>query len=360
VLDLNQMLQHLVERRGSDLHIKVGSPPHIRVDGRLEPAPFDPVTPSDAEHIALSILPKERTDDFIAASEVDFAHSVGGVGRFRVNVHRQRGTVGVVCRRVPSEVPSVEALSLPSVVGRLAELSSGLVLVTGPAGSGKTTTVAAVLEHVNERQRANIVTIEDPIEFLFTDKQAIVSQRELGTDASSYADAMRRVSRQDPDVVFVGEISDADTAWAALAAADMGQLVVSTLPTTNATETVRRVIELFPPHRQRQVRSLLATVLRGTVSLRLLERADGSGRVPAVEVLIGTGRVFDVIVDPDHATESLEDAVADGEYYGMQTFDQSLFGLYKNGLVSLRDALGAATHPHDFRVSLQQAGLPAF
>jgi twitching motility protein PilT len=360
VLDLNQLLDHLVERRGSDLHVKVGSPPQVRVDGRLEPAPFEEVTPVDAEHIALGILPKERTDDFITFSEVDFAHSVSGLGRFRVNVHRQRGTVGIVFRRVPPGAPSIDSLSLPAVVARMTEESHGLILVTGPAGSGKTTTVAAMIEHVNQRDRANIVTIEDPIEFLFTDRQSIISQRELGTDALSYAEAMRRVLRHDPDLVFVGELTDPETAWAALTAADAGNVVISTMNTTNATETVSRVIELFPPHRERQVRSLLATVLKGIVSLRLLERADGAGRVPAVEVLAGTGRVFDVIVDPEHATESLETAIGDGEYYGMQTFDQSLFSLYKNGLISLRDALGAASHPHDFRISLQQAGLPAF
>jgi twitching motility protein PilT len=355
--DLKPLLDHLVERRGSDLHVKVGAQPFVRVDGRLENTPFDVVAAPEAEGMALSVLPKERTDEFMSSGEVDFAYSVTGVGRFRVNLHRQRGTVGLVVRRVASDMPTVESLALPSVVGRLAEERRGLVLVTGPAGAGKTTTIAAMLEHINESRSEHIVTIEDPIEFLFADKKAIISQREVGTDTPSYADGMRRVLRMDPNVVFVGELEDAETAWSALSAAETGHLVLSTMPTTTTTETIRRFLDLFPRHEQGRVRSAVAAALRGIVSLRLLERADGSGRVPAVEVLVGTTRMFDAIIDDDRALESVEDVIADGEYYGMQTFDQSLFGLFKNGLVSLRDALGAATHPHEFRIALRQAGL---
>jgi twitching motility protein PilT len=357
VLDLNELLRHLVEQRGSDLHLKAGSPPHIRVDGHLQPAPFDVVSAADTERMAFAIMPKDRADEFIATCEADFAHSVSGLGRFRVNVFRQRNTVALVFRRVLPGTPSFESLGLPPVVARLAEEPRGLVLVTGPTGSGKTTTIAAMIEHINENRAVNIVTIEDPIEFLFTDKKAIVNQREIGTDTRDYHEAMRRVLRQDPDVIFVGEMRDPETVWAALAAAETGHLVLSTLHTTNATETVNRIVDFFPPYQQKQIRYTLASSLRGVVSQRLLERADGRGRVPAVEVLVMTGRIYDRIVDPTLGDESIEDVIADGEYYGMQTFDQSLFNLYKNGLVSLRDALAVASHPHDFRLALQSAGL---
>jgi twitching motility protein PilT len=357
VLDLNELLRHLVEHRGSDLHLKAGSPPHVRVDGHLQPAPFDVVSAADTERMAFAIMPKDRADEFIATSEADFAHSVNGLGRFRVNVFRQRGTVALVFRRVLPGTPSFESLGLPPVVARLAEEPRGLVLVTGPTGSGKTTTIAAMIEHINENRSVNIVTIEDPIEFLFTDKRSIISQREIGTDTRDYHEAMRRVLRQDPDVIFVGEMRDPETVWAALAAAETGHLVLSTLHTTNATETVNRIVDFFPPYQQRQVRYTLASSLRGVVSQRLLERADGRGRVPAVEILVMTGRIYDRIVDPTLGEESIEDVIADGEYYGMQTFDQSLFNLYKNGLVSLRDALAVASHPHDFRLAVQSAGL---
>ena len=359
MLDLNELLRHLVEHRGSDLHLKAGSPPHIRVDGHLQPAPFDVVSAADTERMAFAIMPKDRADEFIATCEADFAHSESGMGRFRVNVFRQRNTVALVFRRVLPGTPSFESLGLPPVVARLAEEPRGLVLVTGPTGSGKTTTIAAMIEHINENRAVNIVTIEDPIEFLFTDKKSIVNQREIGTDTRDYHEAMRRVLRQDPDVIFVGEMRDPETVWAALAAAETGHLVLSTLHTTNATETVNRIVDFFPPYQQKQVRYTLASSLRGVVSQRLLERADGRGRVPAVEVLVMTGRIYDRIVDPTLGEESIEDVIADGEYYGMQTFDQSLFNLYKNGLVSLRDALAVASHPHDFRLALQSAGLAA-
>jgi twitching motility protein PilT len=357
VLDLSELLRFLVEQRGSDLHLKVGSPPFVRIDGHLRPAPFDPVGPADTERMAFAIMPKERADEFLARCEADFAHSLAGVGRFRVNVFRQRGSVGLVFRRVLPGTPSFEALGLPPVVRRLAEEPRGLVLVTGPTGAGKTTTIAAMIDHINETKAVNIVTIEDPIEVLHQDKKAIVNQRELGTDTLDYGQAMKRVLRQDPDVIFIGEMRDPETVWAALAAAETGHLVLSTLHTTNATETVNRIVDFFPPYQQKQIRLTLASSLRGVVSQRLLERADGKGRVPAIEVLVMTGRIFDRVIDPAHGEETIEEILADGEYYGMQTFDQSLFNLYKNGLVSLRDAVAVASHPHDFRVAVQQAGL---
>jgi twitching motility protein PilT len=253
--------------------------------------------------------------------------------------------------------PSFDALGLPPAVRRLTEEPRGLVLVTGPTGSGKTTTIAAMIDSINESQARHIVTIEDPIEVLHADKRSLVNQREIGTDTEDYATALRRVLRQDPDVIFIGEMRDPETVGAALTAANTGHLVFSTLHTVNATETVNRIVDFFPPHQQHQARLSLAGSLRGIVSQRLLERVDGKGRIPAVEVLVATGRAFDKIVSPDE-THELEQIIAEGEYYGMQTFDQSLFGLYKNGLIGLRDALATASHPHDLRIALQQAGLP--
>ncbi len=358
MLDLDELLRYTVEHTGSDLHVKVGSPPHVRVDGHLIAAPFDTVTPADTERMAFSVLPRDRADEFVGTSESDFALSVPGLGRFRVNVFRQRGSVGLVFRRVLPGIPSFESLGLPSVVRRLAEEQRGMVLVTGPTGSGKTTTISAMIDHINDTRAVNVVTVEDPIEVLHSDKKALVNQREIGTDTRDYATAMRRVLRQDPDVIFIGEMRDPETVWAALAAAETGHLVLSTLHTTNAVETVNRIVDFFPPFQQKQVRLSLASSLRGVVSQRLLERADGKGRVPSVEVLVMTGRIFDRIVDPDQGgKESIDEIIADGEFYGMQTFDQSLFNLFKNGMVDLRGAMATASNPHDFRIALQQAGL---
>ena len=330
--------------------------PHVRVDGHLVPGPFPVASPADTERIAAEVLPPLRAQEFDASGEADFAYSVAGLGRFRVNVFRQRGSVGLVLRRVLPGTPSFEPLGLPSVVRRLAEEPRGLVLVTGPTGSGKTTTIAAMIDHINETRSVNIVTIEDPIEVLHADKKSIINQREIGSDTQDYSEALRRVLRQDPDVIFIGEMRDTETVWAALSAAETGHLVLSTLHTTNATETVNRIVDFFPPFQQKQVRLTLASSLKGVVSQRLLERADGKGRVPAVEVMVMTGRIFDRILETDDQ-ETIEQVIAEGEYYGMQTFDQSLFNLFKNGLVTLRDALTTASHPHDFRIALQQEGL---
>jgi len=358
MLDLNELLRYTVEQQGSDLHVKVGSPPHVRVDGRLLVTSFERVNPEDAERMAFAIMSKDRADEFVQTAEADFALGIPGLGRFRVNVFRQRGSVGLVFRRVLPGIPSFESLGLPPVVRRLADEQRGLLLVTGPTGSGKTTTIAAMIDHINDTRPVNIVTVEDPIEVLHVDKKAIVNQREIGTDTVDYAVAMKRVLRQDPDVIFIGEMRDPETVWAALAAAETGHLVLSTLHTTNAVETVNRIVDFFPPFQQKQVRLSLASSLRGVVSQRLLERADGVGRVPSLEILVMTGRIFDRIVDPERGgNDTIDEIIADGEYYGMQSFDQSLFTLFKNGLVDLRNAMAAASNPHDFRVSLQQAGL---
>jgi twitching motility protein PilT len=356
---LDELLQYLLDQRGSDLHVKVGTPPHVRIDGHLMPAPFEAPGPADVEKMAYAILPSARADEFATTNEADFALGIPGLGRFRVNVYRQRGTVAMVFRRVLPGIPTFDALGLPSVVQRLAEEPRGLVLVTGPTGSGKTTTIASMLDHINETRAVNVVTIEDPIEVLHTDKRALINQREIGSDTEGFAEAMRRVLRQDPDVIFIGEMRDPETVWAALAAAETGHLVLSTLHTANTVETVNRIVDFFPPHQHKQVRLSLATSLRGVISQRLLERADGRGRIPTVEVLVNTGRVFDRIVDPDVPGDSVLEIIEEGEYYGMQTFDQSLFALYRDGLVSLRDAMAVASNPHDFRIALQTAGLSA-
>jgi len=359
VPELAQLLEWTMEQGGSDLHVKVGSVPHVRIDGHLKPSPFPAVTAIVTERILAAIMPSDRGEDFDAAHEVDFAHSVPGLGRFRVHAYRQRGSVGLVFRRVPPGIPSFETLGLPAVVRRMAEEERGLLLVTGPTGAGKTSTVASMLDHINESRQCSILTIEDPIEVLHVDKQAIVSQREVGTDTHDYALAMERVTRHDPDVIMVGELRDAATMWAALTAAENGHLVISTMRTTSVVETLARVVDFFPPFQQRQARTTLASALRGVVSQRLLERADGKGRVPAVEVLVSTNRVFDRIIDPDGRGDSIEEIIAEGEYHGMQTFDQSLLHLYSAGLVSLRDALSAATHIDEFRIALKAAGFSA-
>jgi twitching motility protein PilT len=356
VIDLNELLRITIERGASDLHVKVGAPPFVRIDGRLDPLEMSDVSAEDTERIAFSIMPKERAEEFLTTQEADFAHGVSGLGRFRVNVFRQRGSVALVFRRVLAGTPDFASLGLPPVVPRLAEEPRGLVLVTGPTGSGKTTTLAAMIDHINSTQRRHIVTIEDPIEVLHQDKMSIVNQREVGTDTADFHAALKRVLRQDPDVILIGEMRDPETVWAALSAAETGHLVLSTLHTVNATETINRIIDFFPPFQQKQVRLTIAGSLRGIVSQRLLERADGKGRVSAVEVLVATGRVFDKIVDPDE-THALEEVIAEGEYYGMQTFDQCLLGLCKQGLATVRDALAASSHPHDLRLALKQEGL---
>ncbi|MGD9798600.1 MAG: type IV pilus twitching motility protein PilT [Acidimicrobiia bacterium] len=356
---LEHLLRQLRERRGSDLHLKVGTPPRMRIDGSLRPVGEESPTAEDLERLAHLLLPKERAAEFEVGGEADFALDHPGVGRFRVNVYRQRGTVALVFRAVAPDIPRFPDLGLPPVVQRLADERRGLVLVTGPTGSGKTTTLASMIDHINETRPVNIVTIEDPVEVVHKDTQAIVSQREIGADTRDFAQAMRRVLRQDPDVILVGEMRDAETVWAGLAAAETGHLVLSTLHTADTVDTVNRLVDFFPPAQHNQIRLSLATSLRGIVSQRLLERADGGGRVPAIEVLVNTGRVAERIIDPHKSGDSLGEVLADGDYYGMQTFDQSLLRLYRDGLIDLRTALEGASNPSDLRVAIQRAGLPA-
>src|SRR5256714_906634 len=349
-----------MEMRGSDLYVKVGTPPHVRIDGRLHPAPFPPVELLESEKLAEEIVPPGRSEELAAQGELDYALSVSGVGRFRVHLYRQRGSLAIVFRRVIPGIPSWERLGLPPIVEKLAGEPHGLILVTGPAGSGKTTTVNALIDHVNEHRAAHIITIEDPVEYLHTDKQSIISQREVGTDTHDPAAALRRALRQGPDVLAISDLDDLETVEAVLAAASTGHLVIATLPTQNATETITRLIDFYPPFQQKQARHLVATSLRAVICQRLLERADGMGRIAAVEVLVNTPKVYDCVMDADRQS-ALERILAEGEYHGMQTFDQALFALFKDGMVSLRDALSVASQPEDLRIALTQAGLaPAY
>jgi len=360
VLNLQGLLQLAVQQGASDVHLRAGVPPRLRLDGRLEDVNHPAVSAEELEQLAAELLPRVRADEFGETNDADFAVSVPGLGRFRGNAFRQRGTVGIVLRRVLTSVASLKEMGLPAVVAKLADEPRGLVLVTGPTGSGKSTTLASMVDHINSTRAVNIMTIEDPIEVLHANKLAMVAQREIGTDTQNYAQAMRRVLRQDPDVILIGEMRDSETVSAALSAAETGHLVLSTLHTVNATETVNRIIDFFPPFQQQQIRMTLASCLKGVVSQRLLERADTAGRVPAIEVMVVTGRIAERIADPSSGRgEGIDELMADGEWYGMQTFDQSLYALFREGQVTLLQAMSAASNPHDFKLKLEKAGLLA-
>ena len=353
MVDLDELLRFAIHVGASDLHVKVGSRPRVRVDGRLEETEFTPVIPSDTERIAFTIMPKHRADEFIANSEADFAYAVAGLGRFRVNVFRQRGTVGMVFRRVVPGIPDFEDLGLPPSVRKLSDEHHGLVLVCGPSGSGTTTTLASMVDHINNTQARHIVTIEDPIEVLHRDQLSIINQREIGTDTDNYSTALKRIIRQDPDVILIGEINDLETAQAAIAAAETGHLVLSTLHTMNVTESIQKIVDMYPVHQQRSAKMLLASSLKGIVCQRLVTKVDGLGRIPACEVMTMTSRIFDRMVDPADRPLDLEDIIADGEYYGMHTLDQSLLQLFGDSLVARREALGNATNPIELRAMME-------
>jgi twitching motility protein PilT len=353
---VHDYLRYTVEMKGSDLHIKPGGPPHVRINGHLIRTDFPVMSASDCERSAMELMNDDQARHFKEVGEVDFAYSERGLGRFRVNIFRQRGSVGLACRRVLPGSPSFESLGLPPAVKTMADEHRGLLLVTGPTSSGKTTTTGAMINYINSSRACHILTIEDPIEILHSDRQAIVSQREIGHDTRDFANALRAAMRQDPDVIFVGEIRDPETVKAALQAAETGHLVISTLHTTDVSETVNRIIDFFPPHQQGQIRVSLAASLRGIVSQRLLPRKDARGRVPAVEVLVMNGRIRDLILNPEN-THMIRDIVAESGFYGMQTFDQALLALYRSGLVELDDAMNAATNQHDFQIALRQEGL---
>ena len=355
--DLHRYLRTLAACNGSDLHIKAGSPPRIRVDGTLRVLDDEAsLTPEDAAAMAAAVMRPEVAEHFQEYNEADCAYSVQGVSRFRVNIYRQRGSVAMVMRMVRTSAASFDELGLPPAVQSLADEHRGLVLVTGPTGSGKTTTLAAMIDHINATRPCNIVTIEDPVEYLHEDKLASISQREVGFDTRTFASAMRAAMRQDPDVILVGEMRDQETVEAALSAAETGHLVLSTLHTIDAPETINRIVDFFPAYQQSQVRVTLAGSLRGTVCQRLVPRADSEGRAPVVEIMVVNGRIQNCILDKAK-TGDIAEIVKEGDYYGMQSFDQALVKLIEQNVVSFRDAMVAASNPHDLKVMLQQRGL---
>ena len=348
-LELNEILKIALKGGASDIHMKSGLPPMFRVDGALVPLKNgERLLPEDIQRMAFSIMNPVQKQRFEEAREADLAYSIPGLGRFRVNAFQQRGTVGVVFRVIPFGVKTIEQLHVPKVVESIAMEQRGLVLVTGTTGSGKSTTLAAMIDHINSNRTCHIITIEDPIEFLIRDRRSIVNQREIGFDTQSFANALRAALRQDPDVILVGEMRDFETIETAITAAETGHLVMSTLHTLDATETINRIISVFPPYQQKQIRLQLGSILKAVISQRLVPRADGKGRVPALEVLVSTARVRECIADKDR-TKELHDAIAKGfTTYGMQTFDQSLMQLVKGKLVTYEEALKHVSNPDDF------------
>lgn len=348
-IDINELLKKTVHMGASDLHVKVGTAPIIRIHGALSFMQGEKkLTSEDTLNIAFSVMSGAQKDLFKKKNDIDIAYSVPGLGRFRCNAFVQRGTVGMVFRVIPMKILDIEQLNLPVVLKKISLEPRGLVLVTGTTGSGKTTSLAAMIDHINTHRTDHVMTIEDPIEFLHRDKSSVVNQREIGTDTETFSKALRAALRQDPDVILVGEMRDFETIQTALIAAETGHLVLSTLHTVDAAETINRIISVFPPYQHKQVRVQLASVLKAIISMRLAPRADGNGRVPAVEVLIATATIRGYIENPDK-TKLIPDIIAQGSsQYGMQTFDQSLFGLYKDGLITYEEALRRATNPDDF------------
>jgi twitching motility protein PilT len=353
-MHVNDLLKNAVESGASDLHLKVGSYPMMRVHGTLTPASEQKrLTHEDTVAMAAAVMSTTQRQKFKESQEVDLAYSVPGLGRFRCNVFQQRGTIGIVLRVIPMGIKSIGQLDLPKVLARIADEDRGLVLCTGTTGSGKSTTLAAMVDHINSTRCVHVMTIEDPIEFLHRDNRSIINQREVAVDTQGFAHALRSALRQDPDVILVGEMRDYETIETALQAAETGHLVFSTLHTLDATETINRVIAVFPPHQQKQVRLQLASVLKAVISQRLMPRADGKGRCPAVEVMIATPFIRDCIVDKEK-THLIPGAISSGtSQYGMQTFDQSIFGLYEAGSVSYEEALHWASNVDEFKLRVQ-------
>ena len=356
MFDVMEALRELVAKNGSDLHLKVGSGPLFRVNGELG---MDKGAPSleAADTIAAleTLLTDEaKREEFATEREVDFSFEIPDLARFRINAFQQRGLVSMACRLIPHKVSTIEELALPAVVTELAEEERGIVLLTGTTGSGKSTTLAAMIDHVNYTMSKHIVTIEDPIEFVHYDKRSAINQREVGMDTASFRRALRRVLRQDPDVILIGEMRDEETVHTALSAAETGHLVLSTIHTVDASESINRMLDFFPPHQHQQARSMIAGTVKGVISQRLVPAADG-GRVAVCEILRMTGRVRDMIIDPTQ-TGNLIEVIASGGYYGMQTFDQALFGHVKAGRVTFEDAMRVASSPHDFKLLMQAEG----
>lgn len=352
-MELNEILTIAVKARGSDIHIKTGLPPIVRIDGKLHPIPnAQRMGPDLVSSIANMMMNDRQRRIFEENSEVDMAYAVPGLGRFRVACYRQRGTIALVFRAISMKIPTMEELNLPPVLQKLCLEERGLILVTGTTGSGKSSTLAAMVDYINNHRTCNIITIEDPVEFLHRDNKCIISQREVGTDTPTFSSALKGALRQDPDVILVGEMRDYETIETAMTAAETGHLVMSTLHTMDAPETINRIISVFPPYHQRQVRIQMASIIKGIISQRLVPRADGKGRVPAVEVLLGTSRIKECIDDKDK-TKQIRDAIAQGYVsYGMQTFDQSLMKLFSAKLISYEEALRQSSNPDDFALKV--------
>ncbi|HEY1951827.1 MAG TPA: type IV pilus twitching motility protein PilT [Gemmatimonadaceae bacterium] len=355
--DYKSVLQHMIQANASDLHLKVGRPPTLRIDGHMVSLEMPALKQEDLRSLAEQIMAPKNIKEFSEQKESDFALAVPGIGRFRVNAYQQRGTIAYALRTVPFQAKTIAELNLPDVCERIAMMPRGLILVTGITGSGKSTALASMLHYINQNRHANIITIEDPIEFLHRDIKSSINQREVGTDTNSFGQALRRVLRQDPDILLVGEIRDLDTLDTALKAAETGHLVFSTLHTTDATQTINRILSFYPPHQQTEVRYMLSTALRAIISLRLVRRADKKGRVPAAEILVNTEAVRDQMRDMSKSM-SIPQLIKEGAVpYGMQSFDQSLMNWYHKGVISYDDALFAATNPAEF--SLRAQGIAA-
>ncbi len=350
---INEILENAIKINASDVHIKAGSPVVYRVHGDLIRVNDNEISSGDSSRIADSILNQQQKEIFSRKRSIDISYSVTELGRFRCNMYFQRGTVVMAFRVIPWEIPSIEALTLPSVLKKISLEARGLVIVVGTTGSGKSTALATMIDYINSNKKCNIITIEDPIEYLHSDKNSIVSQREIGADAESFQAALRESLRQDPDVILVGEMRDFETMQTAIIAAETGHLVFSTLHTTDTSETINRIITVFPPHQEKQIRMQLASTLKAIISLRLITKSNGKGLVPAVEILINTGTVKDYIIDPEK-TRLIPELIENGKViYGMQTFDQSLLDLYNDGLIKYQDAVSIATNPNDFALKVK-------
>ncbi len=355
--NFKQAISQMVQRQASDLLLKVGRPPTVRVNGDLQALPMQPIRPEELKHLAEQIMTPRQVKEFAEKKEADFAIGVPGVGRFRTNIYQQRGTLAFAFRAIPYEVRTLKELLVPEILEAIALKPRGLVLVTGITGSGKSTCLAALIHHINRHRRCNVITVEDPIEFLHRDQMSNISQREIGSDTLSFGAALRHVLRQDPDVILIGEIRDQETLDTALKAADTGHLVFSTLHTTDATQSISRILSFYPPHQQQEIRSLLSTALTAIVCLRLVPRADGRGRVPAAEVLINSAAVAENIRSLEKSL-NIPDLIIEGSVgYGMLSFDQSLMQWYKRGVISYDHALFYATNPSEF--ALRAAGVTA-
>ncbi len=352
-MTLKQMLVEMLNRKASDLHLRVGIRPHLRVNGNLEQISAEPVTIDQMDQFVGQILTEKQLDRFNRKHEMDLALSVAKLGRFRINLFRQRGTSGIAIRAVNTVVPDYDELNLPSILKKIANERHGLIIITGTTGSGKSTTMASMIEQINSQEPLNILTVEDPIEYIYRDKQAIISQREVGGDTESFSSALRYAFRQDPDVILIGEVRDLETMSIALTAADTGHLVITTLHTLNVVETISRIVSFFPPHQHQQIRLLLAGTIKSIICQRLLTRYDFPGVVPALEVMVSTGAIRECIMDPEKTMEIPELMEQGKVQYGMQTFDQSIMDLFKKGMISFEEAMAAASNPDDFDLRLK-------